>query len=229
MSACVALFCFFFFQAEDGIRDLTVTGVQTCALPICHSSRRVLARCAESALGSESYEIFGSLASRCVPDLHRSGHLIFHSFRGSREWAGAHVIRCRLSGAGGPRFPGYDRVRTYSVEAIRARDQRLHGSTTRDDHGDRAILSLHASKWHQRTWASLFRPYAIAASGAGHDGGCCSLPGARRRPGHRVLHRAPWISPGTARGRRLRSEEHTSELQSQSNLVCRLLLEKKKI
>src|SRR5256886_9429264 len=29
------LFGFFFFQAEDGIRDLTVTGVQTCALPIC--------------------------------------------------------------------------------------------------------------------------------------------------------------------------------------------------
>src|SRR2546430_5533680 len=29
---------FFFFQAEDGIRDLTVTGVQTCALPICRWS-----------------------------------------------------------------------------------------------------------------------------------------------------------------------------------------------
>src|SRR3989475_7795511 len=29
-------------------------------------------------------------------------------------------------------------------------------------------------------------------------------------------------------GKRARSEEHTSELQSQSNLVCRLLLEKKK-
>src|SRR6266496_4829863 len=27
---------FFFFQAEDGIRDLYVTGVQTCALPIFH-------------------------------------------------------------------------------------------------------------------------------------------------------------------------------------------------
>src|SRR5690349_24499961 len=26
----------FFFQAEDGIRDLYVTGVQTCALPICY-------------------------------------------------------------------------------------------------------------------------------------------------------------------------------------------------
>src|SRR2546430_5025680 len=28
------MYFFFFFQAEDGIRDLTVTGVQTCALPI---------------------------------------------------------------------------------------------------------------------------------------------------------------------------------------------------
>src|ERR1039457_6147227 len=27
--------CFFFFQAEDGIRDYKMTGVQTCALPIC--------------------------------------------------------------------------------------------------------------------------------------------------------------------------------------------------
>src|SRR5205807_6316084 len=27
-------YCFFFFQAEDGIRDYKVTGVQTCALPI---------------------------------------------------------------------------------------------------------------------------------------------------------------------------------------------------
>ena len=28
------LSCLFFFQAEDGIRDTSVTGVQTCALPI---------------------------------------------------------------------------------------------------------------------------------------------------------------------------------------------------
>src|SRR5947207_9320891 len=32
------LLCFFFFQAEDGIRDHCVTGVQTCALPILTSS-----------------------------------------------------------------------------------------------------------------------------------------------------------------------------------------------
>src|SRR5687768_17942696 len=31
--------CFFFFQAEDGIRDVAVTGVQTCALPISADGR----------------------------------------------------------------------------------------------------------------------------------------------------------------------------------------------
>ena len=30
----ISYFFFFFFQAEDGIRDIGVTGVQTCALPI---------------------------------------------------------------------------------------------------------------------------------------------------------------------------------------------------
>src|SRR5688500_19321511 len=33
-------FCIFFFQAEDGIRDYKVTGVQTCALPICRRPSR---------------------------------------------------------------------------------------------------------------------------------------------------------------------------------------------
>src|SRR2546429_2719033 len=36
ISYCTSGYCrfFFFFQAEDGIRDVAVTGVQTCALPI---------------------------------------------------------------------------------------------------------------------------------------------------------------------------------------------------
>src|SRR5205823_8298743 len=36
-SQAVPFVCFF-FQAEDGIRDKLVTGVQTCALPICHQA-----------------------------------------------------------------------------------------------------------------------------------------------------------------------------------------------
>src|SRR5256886_5413851 len=41
---------FFFFQAEDGIRDLTVTGVQTCALPISAMKYFVLGAIASGAL-----------------------------------------------------------------------------------------------------------------------------------------------------------------------------------
>src|SRR5438128_6572455 len=37
-STWISAVLFFFFQAEDGIRDATVTGVQTCALPICPGS-----------------------------------------------------------------------------------------------------------------------------------------------------------------------------------------------
>src|SRR2546427_8984332 len=36
----VLILIFFFFQAEDGIRDLTVTGVQTCAIPISPAQSR---------------------------------------------------------------------------------------------------------------------------------------------------------------------------------------------
>src|SRR5690606_40930289 len=46
--------CFFFFQAEDGIRDFHVTGVQTCALPIwfCSALTTAQNRSAYSAVGN---------------------------------------------------------------------------------------------------------------------------------------------------------------------------------
>src|SRR5690606_40320366 len=46
------------------------------------------------------------------------------------------------------------------------------------------------------------------------------VPNVSQRPGASLTSRAP-------QGSSLRSEEHTSELQSRENLVCRLLLEKK--
>src|SRR5438034_6535918 len=42
---------FFFFQAEDGIRDHCVTGVQTCALPICRDAIGEIAAFAQSLAG----------------------------------------------------------------------------------------------------------------------------------------------------------------------------------
>src|SRR5256886_12243597 len=110
---------FFFFQAEDGIRDLTVTGVQTCALPI-------------------------SLA----------------------------LLQVRLA----VRPP---RLQPTVAPRLDVLVQLLHGRG----------VEQHLPRWHPLVGA----------------------PGQ-----HRVFEGVP------------RSEEHTSELQSQSNLVCRLLLEKKK-
>src|SRR2546430_13081721 len=66
------------------------------------------------------------------------------------------------------------------------------------------------------------RPIGRAARKESHPG----LPGSGGR-----ASRASWATGppcGWARRGAARSEEHTSELQSQSNLVCRLLLEKKK-
>src|SRR5260370_31865146 len=50
----------------------------------------------------------------------------------------------------------------------------------------------------------------------------------RVRAGWRLRHRAPGRAGALLDRCRARSEEHTSELQSHLNLVCRLLLEKKK-
>src|SRR2546427_7396112 len=55
----------------------------------------------------------------------------------------------------------------------------------------------------------------------------CSRQRLRRVPVRAAAARAQ-AATGVSPHRRTRSEEHTSELQSQSNLVCRLLLEKKK-
>src|SRR3712207_9045122 len=50
---------FFFFQAEDGIRDIGVTGVQTCALPILAENLHAAAEAAGTECNAE--DILGQL------------------------------------------------------------------------------------------------------------------------------------------------------------------------
>src|SRR2546427_6524675 len=73
---------------------------------------------------------------------------------------------------------------------------------------------------------SLAAPVVIGLSGELGSGKTTLVQAICRGLGARALATSPthgkWLAPGS------RSEEHTSELQSQSNLVCRLLLEKKK-
>src|SRR2546430_12745175 len=57
--------------------------------------------------------------------------------------------------------------------------------------------------------------------------GRASASRGRRERAKKIAGQRPSCAPGSACSM-IRSEEHTSELQSQSNLVCRLLLEKKK-
>src|SRR5690606_1261410 len=71
--------CFFFFQAEDGIRDFHVTGVQTCALPISPTSTPSVATSAlasaaskaPSAMNADTYARVGtaSVTKRLSPQL----------------------------------------------------------------------------------------------------------------------------------------------------------------
>src|SRR3712207_4388420 len=56
--------CFFFFQAEDGIRDIGVTGVQTCALPI--SGEDVLIHAAGSGVGSIGIQVAKLRGARVI-------------------------------------------------------------------------------------------------------------------------------------------------------------------
>src|SRR5438046_8591784 len=74
-------------------------------------------------------------------------------------------------------------------------------------------------------YTTLFRSHSSRSSNPGelpaHDVGCRGGGALRKRAGNRSAPSATNIMCG-------RSEEHTSELQSLTNLVCRLLLEKKK-
>src|SRR2546430_10408940 len=73
-------------------------------------------------------------------------------------------------------------------------------------------------------YTTLFRS-TIRGYGVGRQPLLHPHVGQERRNGCRNFHQgSKYPSPAPA----VRSEEHTSELQSQSNLVCRLLLEKKK-
>src|SRR5690349_24791960 len=60
-----------FLQAEDGIRDLYVTGVQTCALPIC----RRAAACPDGDAAAE-HELDAGRPQRRRGDLHRLQHYV---------------------------------------------------------------------------------------------------------------------------------------------------------
>src|SRR5437763_12805047 len=99
--ACLFVF-FFFFQAEDGIRDTSVTGVQTCALPILASRSRSSLLTARASLTSASLSessVTTHSWSRSLPPIVRSGH--FLRFARSRSEERRVGKECRTEWWGG--------------------------------------------------------------------------------------------------------------------------------
>src|SRR2546429_775016 len=90
---------FFFFQAEDGIRDVAVTGVQTCALPIwvTHISgtpshwRRALMSGAAARISPRYVRLSGEIADQGILDSLRSAFpnaTVAHAFASTEAGVG---------------------------------------------------------------------------------------------------------------------------------------------
>src|SRR5690348_17738053 len=81
--------CFFFFQAEDGIRDGRVTGVQTCALPIWargdQSSVRLVPRAPRRAQATGAGARSLRVRRACVRGRDRRGRLRSEERRVGKE------------------------------------------------------------------------------------------------------------------------------------------------
>src|SRR5947208_6217927 len=88
----------------------------------------------------------------------------------------------------------------------------------------RSVEAQHLFTLPEVTWADLAEPGAYVERGSGD---LYRIPQEALIPGGSpIIHKE---SAGASRlGNAIRSEEHTSELQSPDHLVCRLLLEKKK-
>src|SRR6266498_3336013 len=89
---------FFFFQAEDGIRDADVTGVQTCALPIsCHSvgwHRR-----SSCAPGRSPASTSSSAVANVATTWAGQAIVVRHTCRLKSRWAVWYQVRCaRIAG-----------------------------------------------------------------------------------------------------------------------------------
>src|SRR5690606_40525319 len=97
---------FFFFQAEDGIRDFHVTGVQTCALPIYEqrTARGSLPRAVlyMEPAGIEPASANGSFSASTCVFRSSSSHPVVGSRTASSGPAPLILIRARRRGTHGP-------------------------------------------------------------------------------------------------------------------------------
>src|SRR3712207_1774378 len=190
---------FFFFQAEDGIRDIGVTGVQTCALPICDIFQVNLSHRLEGDWDGAAWPLYERL--RTASPVSYGAYLDLGDVK--------------VLSASPERFlkPDGRWIETRPIRGTRPR-----GVTSDEDRMLGAeLLTSEKDRAENLMIVDLLR----------NDIGKVSCIGSVGVPKLFDLerHASVWHLVSTVRGR---SEEHTSELQSRQYLVCRLLLEKKK-
>src|SRR2546429_5624269 len=88
---------FFFFQAEDGIRDVAVTGVQTCALPIYYGNQRQLEYDFVVVPGADPKRIALRFQGADKLEIDSQGDLVLHTLGRSEERRVGKECRSRWS------------------------------------------------------------------------------------------------------------------------------------
>src|SRR3989441_8908531 len=221
------LIFFFFFQAEDGIRDKLVTGVQTCALPI--SIDDLLGDGHRPGVGA----LRGLLLPLCVLDvlfgLERRFHAdVGHAGIGQLLADLEHLVGVRLLGGVGEE-QRHEHLQLLALHAFAD----PHGADAAlpqdaEDVGEgRVIVEVEAQAYGVHEDELALQPQLELFLDVEQ-----MLRGVREIV-ERLLHVLVLERVELERAERgvehdERSEEHTSELQSLAYLVCRLLLEKKK-
>src|SRR5437879_10153369 len=133
------LFLFFFFQAEDGIRDTSVTGVQTCALPISTIQQ---AAAEESAVLDRGSQISQRQCAGCHERATRSSAPSYQEIatfyrRGFPMSAGNPDLRSRLASAVTHPQPGWGNFPPGPSESRLSLDDRIAVATWILDSFDR--------------------------------------------------------------------------------------------
>src|SRR2546425_10246579 len=245
---------FFFFQAEDGIRDKLVTGVQTCALPIL-IGWLLAAACRGATPGGDS------VASSAAAVTARTWGLAYLQANQlpQAEAEFEKVVKLAPDQAVGYADLGLVYLRESRYREAEAQLRRAATLDSADGNIGLMLAKVYELTGREpearrgvervlRRDSTDVRALYAAAELAGRS----PDPDERRRQEsylRQVVTRAPaniaarleLVDLLLARGaaddaavqlevllRQLRSEEHTSELQSLAYLVCRLLLEKKK-
>ena len=216
-------FYFFFFQAEDGIRDWSVTGVQTCVLPIY-------------CLGKVRHLTGHGDGSKVGPTVNGNGANGGGAIAQGQKPRSAAQLATDLENPHSLLSSRQQQIGHLALQEIESRLQFLMDVGLDYLTLDRPAATLSGGEAQRIRLATQI--------GAGLTGVLYVLDepsiGLHQRDNDRLLNTLTKLrdlgntlivvehDEDTIRAADYRSEEHTSELQSLTNIVCRLLLEKKK-